>query len=525
MCETEAPKTNEKQTSAKMENLLLIAITLVPILAVARQWRVEGSWHFLNPVNMFWLTFVYAGVAQPLLSDDEWIPFYGGDVFLLTLAMFLLLGIAFAIGYALPYGPRFSRVLPDFSRPSDFKIFFAGAALIGLGLLGYFLIMRASGGAAYWLSGPRYNTNFENLSGYTYTLPRLATLGIMVLLCHAFTLREAYIYKFCIVALALMNTIWQAYTGTREGTIMMLVILYGSIFAALRRNPPLLATAVLLPTVVFIFGFIPTYRGDFRDLSFNLTDRPGEVVDRSFGFFSDPDFGSQAPSTYKPEKGPDLWSDFGMAISVVYYVPDRVTYNGGSMLLEVLTHGIPRALWPGKIYPESIAWDKFHRVSNISTSENFEGLRGGPSPTMVGKYYYIGGPLGIILGGLFSGFCFRLLWEFLRRQLRYVTGVILLVASSGLGGMEMIHPLAWSVFFWVPTVFVPFLCFVWLARDNNAPPDATSDEMPNAMQPRRVTDENGSVPATVVIPLRRAAPAPNFDKRLPNRKSIRRSES
>ena len=502
-----------------MEALLLLAITIVPIVSVTRQWRAEGSWHFLNPVNAFWLSFVYAGVVQPLLSDDEWIPFYGRDIFLATLAMFLVLGIAFAIGYGLPYAARASRVLPDFSRPSQPKIFAAGVLLIALGLLGYYLVMQASGGPAYWLSGPRYNTNFEDLSAYVYTMPRLATLGLMILLCHAFWQREHYIYKFCVIGLALVNALWQAYTGTREGTIMMLIILYGSTFAAMRRNPPVLATALLVPTAIFLFGFIPTYRGDFRDLSFNINDRPTEIVDRSFGFFSDPDFGSQAPSVYKPDKGPDLWSDFGMAISVAYYVPQRVAYDGGFMLLEVVTHGIPRKFWPGKIYPEAIAWDKFHRVSNISTSENLEGLRGGPSPTMVGKYFYIGGWLGLVLGGLFSGFCFRLLWEFLRRQLRYVTGVILLVASAGLGGMEMIHPLSWSVFFWIPTVFIPFLAFVWISRDNNAMPKS----LPAPMQPRRAHEERASVP--VAIPLRRIGAPRAFDRRLRNRKSLRKSGS
>ena len=502
-----------------MEALLYLAILIVPVVAVTRAWRAEGSWHFLNPVNIFWLAFVYVGVVQPMLTADKWIPFYGRDVFLHTLAMFLLLGIAFAVGYSLPYGPRLSRVLPDFSRPSQTKIFFAGLVLIGLGLLGYFLIMRASGGPDYWLSAPRYNTNFDNLSGYTYTMPRLATLGIMILLCHAFTQREAYLYKFGLVGLALMTTVWQAYTGTREGTLMMLVILYGSVFAALKRNPPLIATAVLLPTLVFIFGFIPTYRGDFQNLSFNLKDKPAAIVDRSFGFFSDPDFGSQAPSTYKEDKGPDLWSDFGMAISVVYYVPDKLGYDGPFMLLETITHGVPRALWPGKIYPESIAWDRFHRVSHISNSPNLEGYLAGPSATMVGKYYFIGGWPGIILGGLFSGFCFRFLWEFLRRQLRYVTGVILLVASCGLGGMEMLHPFGWSVFFWLPTVFVPFLIFVWLARDNSAPPEPVGPPM----QPRRpsANDLAASAPIRIAIPVRRAAPSGALDKRLPNRRSIR----
>ena len=451
-----------------METLLLFAIVLVPVVSVAREWRLAGSWHFLNPVNAFWLTFLYAGVAQPLLSQEKWIPFYGEATFVQALAMFLVLGIAFAAGYGLPFARRASRLLPDFVAPSQEKIFWTGLLLVGIGLLGYVMVMNASGGPALYLSSPRENTNFE-LSGYVYTLPRVATLGLMILLCQAFSLREAYFYKVSVVLLGLLNLLWQAYTGTREGTITIMVILFGSIYAAQRRNPPVLATLVLLPTVFFVFGFIPTYRGGFRDLSFNLKDEPTEIVDRSFGFFSDPDFGNQAPSVYKRDKGPDLWSDFGMAISVAYYVPERVGYDYGYMLLETLTHGIPRALWPGKIYPESESWDRFHQVSGISDAINLAGFRAGPSPTMPGKYFYIGGWLGLILGGLFSGFCFRFLWEFLSRQLHLITGVILLVASAGLGGMELIHPLAWSVNFWLPTVFVPFLLFTRLTRDPNQP--------------------------------------------------------
>ena len=449
-----------------MAPLLLLAICLVPVFSIGRAWRRAGSWHFLNPVNSFWLTYVYAGAVQPFLSGRDWIAFYGEEIYLQTLAMFLVLGIAVALGYGLQQAPQWSKVLPDFSVPSSAKVFVCGVLLIGLGLVGYYLVAVNSGGWQYWSSAPRENTNFD-LSGYVYTLPRVATLGIMVLLCHAFSRRGATLYKIGVIALGVLNLLWQAYTGTREGTIVMLVILFGSIFAAQRRNPPLFSIPILLAAVFFTFGFIPTFRGGFRDLSFNLQASPADVVGRSFGFFSDPDFGDDAPSTRKKDKGPDLWSDFGMAISVAYYVPARVDYDGGTMLLESFTHGVPRALWPDKTYPESEAWDRFHRVSGISDSLNPAGFRGGPSPTMVGKYFYIGGWFGLVLGGVFSGFCFRVLWEFLQRQLHLVTGVILTVASAGLGGMEMIHPLAWSVNFWLPTVFVPFLAFVWLVREGS----------------------------------------------------------
>ena len=411
-----------------METLLFLAIFLVPVVSIGRQLRRGEPWHFLNPVNSFWLTYVYAGVAQPFLADGQWAPFYGPAVYLQTLGMFLVLGVAVAVGYELPQAKRWSGALPNFSVPSSGKIAVAGVLLVCLGLVGYVLVAQASGGWQYWSSAPRENTNFD-LSGYVYTLPRVATLGLMILLCHAFWSKGAWLYKGAVIGLGVLNMLWQAYTGTREGTIVMLVILFGSIYAAQRRNPPLLSVPILLAAIFFIFGFIPTFRGNFRDLSFNIEETPTEVLARSFGFFSEPDYGDDAPSTYKKDKGPDLWSDFGMAISVAYYVPKRVPYDNGYMLLETITRPIPRGVWPDKIYPESEAWDKFHQVSGISDSINLAGFRGGPSPTMVGKYFYIGGWIGLIIGGLFSGFCFRFLWEFLRRQLHLVTGVILLVAS------------------------------------------------------------------------------------------------
>ena len=448
-----------------MIEFLLLAIVAVPVYSLYLDHKARG-WYFFNPVNSFWLAFIYAGAVQPFLGRDKWIPYYNEATFTGTLALFLALGIAIHIGYNARLGPPLARRVPVFPRPDSRKVFWCGLLLLAIGLLGYFIVISASGGWARWSSNPRDYTNF-NLSGYVYTLPRVATLGIMVLLCHAFSLRPvSQPYRLVMLALALLNLSWQVYSGTREGTIMMLIILVGSIYGAQNRNPPWTAIGVLVALGFFVFGFIPTYRKSLRKLSFNTLDTPRQIVENSFAFYSNPDG--------QPEDSdePDLWSDFGMAISVNYYVPSQLDYDNGQMLLEIFTRPIPRAIWPDKNYPEGEAWDRFHQVSGVSDVFNLEGLRSGPSPTMVGKYYYIGGWLGLIAGGLFSGVMLRAFADYLRLNRHLVTGAIFAVASAGLGAMEMIHPLSWSVNLWLPTIAFPFAVMVWLVRDTNPVPVA-----------------------------------------------------
>ena len=449
---------------------LLLAIAAVPIYSWTVNYRRNGDWYFLNPINGFWVAFLYAGVVQPLLSASKWIAYYDEATLTSTLGMFLVLGVAVHLGYNSVWGDKISRRVPDLSRPSQRKVFWCGVFLIVVGLIGYFLVIRASGGWAHWSSSPRSYTKFQALSGYVYTLPRVATLGIMVLLCHAFSWREApLLYKFGVVALALLNLVWQMYSGTREGAIVMLIILVGSIYGAQNRNPPWLAMGALVAAAFFFFGFIPTYRAQFRDLQFKTDETPRQVLQNSLDFYSHPD----GPA--EDEETPDLWSDFGMAISVAYYVPAQLDFDYGQMLLETFTRPIPRGLWPGKSYPEGEAWDRFHRVSGVSDVTNAVGLRAGPSPTMVGKYYYIGGWVGLMVGGFFSGTLLSAIGRFLRRNSHLVTGAVFGVATAGLGAMEMIHPLSWSVNLWLPTIAAPFVLMVWLVRDKSAPALATEE--------------------------------------------------
>jgi oligosaccharide repeat unit polymerase len=435
----------------------------VPVFSLYKEWKDRGGWYFLNPINSFWLTFIYVGVIQTGLARNEWIAFYGEETVLAVLAMFLVLGLGIHMGYHSEHGPKWETKLPTLPAPDAKKVLWASLILLGIGFLGYHLVAQSSGGWQKWISSPRRYTEYT-LSGYIYTMPRVATLGIMVLLCYAFFQDGKPLLKLSAAALGLLNTFWQVYTGTREGTIVMLVIMLGSIYGSRRRNPPIVGLLGVLVLVFFLFGFIPSYRSNFSNLSFNIQETPEQVLERSMAFYEN--------TEEKP--GPNLWSDFGMAISVAYYVPSRADFDYGQMFLEVFTRPIPRFIWPDKIYPEGEAWDRFHQVAQVSDVINAAGLRSGPSPTMVGKYYYAFGWPGLALGGYLTGICFRVLWEFLQRHSHLVTGVILAVATAGLGAMEMIHPLSWSINFWLPTIGFPFFVMCYLMRQRETPPQAVT---------------------------------------------------
>ena len=114
-------------------------------------------------------------------------------------------------------------------------------------------------------------------------------------------------------------------------------------------------------------------------------------------------------SYWLPEDESSYGSETAVACAVVRNVPSRIPYDYGRMACELVTRSIPRALWPGKIYPAGEAWDKIYRRLGGRGHVNKAGLMSGPAPSFVGYWYYVGGWVAVIFGGLMSGFFFKML--------------------------------------------------------------------------------------------------------------------
>jgi hypothetical protein len=184
---------------------------------------------------------------------------------------------------------------------------------------------------------------------------------------------------------------------------------------------------------------------------FHSNDSSGESLNRSLSAYTKADQG-----------GAPLGSEFGMSLAAVRFVPEVVPYDQGHMLLELFTAGIPRTWWPDKIYPAGESWDRFHQAAGTARCVNAAGYLTGPAPGLIGKYYYIAGPLGVVLGSIWTGLFLRILKTYADRYTG-VTGVVLSVSVWLLGFSEMNNPLAWPIA-WIPSIGVFAFLVIVIAR-------------------------------------------------------------
>ncbi len=430
--------------------LLLLAIIAIPVSFYCL--NLGKGWSFLDPINTFWPVYLLFGVVEFWSSKQGWIGIYGDWNVLLTLGLYVLAGLGVWAGYALPAGPALGSRLPLLrGHDSDSRFLVVGALMVTLGAVAYAYVIHVSGGLAQYLSASRTAINYEALGGYTLNLLACIPLGLLVLLCTTYhNPRYQFLRKAVLLAMTAFG-LWCIYSGTRSGVISVAVSILGSVYGARRRNPPVLVGAFALATTAILVGFIAQYRGEMYGGRFHSADSESAILDRSMAFYTQGD-----------QSGPAIGSEFGMSLAAVSWVPNAVPFDRGYMLLDFVVMPVPRALWPGKIYPGGESWDRFHRVAGTASWVNSAGLLSGPAPGLVGKYFYMAGPLGVVLGSLWTGVFLRSIRTYV---LRYtgVTGVLLAVGCCILGFSEMNNPLHWPLS-WLPATGFGILLTALLGR-------------------------------------------------------------
>jgi hypothetical protein len=433
-----------------ISDLLTLAVLVVPVLFYLSNQRKD--WWFLDPINTFWVMYVLFGVVEFWPNRVGWSDIYGDSVVQLTLCMYVLAGVGVWIGYALHAGRALGEKLPVLKgqdRQSRFLL--VGASLLAVGLLAYAYVIRVSGGLEEYLSSSRTYIRFDVLGGYMLNLLSCVSLGLMILLCTTYYNRRYPVLKWLVLFATAMFAVWNIYSGTRSGIISTAAVILGAVYGARRRNPPLLVAAGTLAVTVFLVGFVAGYRGQMYGGSFNSNDAAPAMWNRSMQFY-----------TTNGEGGLQLGSEFGMSLAAVKYVPDAVPFDRGYMLLELFTMPVPRAWWPEKVYPEGQAWDRLHRVAGTAQWVNAAGLLSGPAPGLVGKYFYMGGALGVALGSLWTGIFLQSVRTYVRRY-SGVTGVLLAVGCCLFGFSEMNNPLAWP-YAWLPATGIGIFLTAMLCR-------------------------------------------------------------
>jgi hypothetical protein len=217
-----------------------------------------------------------------------------------------------------------------------------------------------------------------------------------------------------------------------------------------------LAGAVFLALFI-LSNFQGSYRDKFTNLSLNLDQIDmDEARGGALPFFLGGDQALQADAV-------SSGIEFNCVMSVVELVPDKVPYNYGYGYLELFTRWIPRGIWPDKFYPQMEAVQGvLHEAQLSGANVRDTDILMGPAFTFVGHWYYVGGPIGLIFGGLLTGVLFRIIRTIYDRGNRSEGDILIYVSLIGIGFSEAAStPLAWLStlpFVLGPLALILFLC-------------------------------------------------------------------
>jgi hypothetical protein len=295
-------------------------------------------------------------------------------------------------GYALPLGRGIARrvaALPDDTH--DESVTAWAVILAVLGVLGYALYARSAGISPLSIISGGIQGGGQS-SAYLYMAPFVIIPASLLLMRTGLRTRLRVL-----VPVAVLVLVVEAYSLAPAGQRLWLLLLTASFatYPMLRSGwrPPLLALPVL--AVVAFFGVVA-----MRDLSFNQGSRP--LVESFKQSWSEPEKAWKELIT-----GPDTEMFSGLAVGM-QAVPSQVPFDRGSAVLTLISHPIPRSLWPSKPHPTDETLDAM-LLPGVALGD------ASMAHSVMGSFYYDSGYPGIFLGMLAIGVGIRWLWEY-RKQ-------------------------------------------------------------------------------------------------------------
>jgi hypothetical protein len=343
--------------------------------------------------------------------------------------------------------------------PTSRELFISGVLFLIAAAVGLCLLADQSGGWEMLFSRSRLYIS-PNTSAYLYQLPDLWILGTLFMMTWRQQSKSLVRVPVSWVVMAI-GLMWYIYIGSRSR--FMIMVVYFLIAKYLNQKIQIATPKLLLAALALlpIMGVIGAYRQYFYGGSLHLSVESisvSETVKNGFNGYAafDPVTGVSKTPT-----------EFLIVAAVAQHVPDDLSYDYGHMLLEVFTRPIPRSLWPGKIYPDAEAWDRFHRVAGTTQYVNSAGFLGGPATPFTAKWFYMFGWPGMVIGGLYTGWLLRFLEQYTNGCVGAIrtlfTGIFFMT-----GFAEMNNPFTW-IYGTLPTLLLPTLLVLWAAHTIQSP--------------------------------------------------------
>lgn len=397
----------------------ILLIILISMIGLHTYYLFKKKrWFALDPLNAFWAGIFICYVYQSISGSSVLIAWHNEGVFIETL-LATIFGVAFVLlGYESKSGAYLAKKIPQPpARLSSPKLLLASLVAIAVGFLGYAYVISMSGGMSYWLSIGRGGTDYELVKGYIPEFTQALPAGVALLLFWANLKKVPVQGKILAWVAGVAMCWWFLYLGTRSRLIGFTIVMLAAYYLPRRRNPHLALLFVIMLALQVIVDFQANYRSNFINLSFNFDQIDKDLMWKRIL----PSFMGGDKELKQSEI--NTGSELNCAMAVIELVPDKVSYNYGYGFLQIFTNPIPQAVWPSKIYPHLESVQGVLREGGLSMSVNAgvknQSLLMGPAFSFTGSWFYVGGYIGLMIGGSFVGIMLRTIrkyYDFGRRN-------------------------------------------------------------------------------------------------------------
>ncbi len=434
-------------TNSYISDFILIA-TIAVISLHAKILHNRGRLIIFEPLFTFWAGILITNIYQPIIYYKQLLNWHQSPDIQYALFMSLF-GVCFVIlGYELNIGRRLRQRFIGHGlglKPRNLLnvSLFSGA----IGLVAYFIAFNSAGGLSQWLSNPRGGTDYAVLSGYLTQSMEFLGLSIWLFYYWALNVNTNKFWSAIGIVVGLIYLFWLFYLGTRSRLIIFTVLLLGSYFLPRKKIPNIAFSILLFVILLFATKLQETQRSNFKNLSFDVEQ---SAIWDVFNILTT---GGNASDEIVASKG----LDFNVTVTTLELVPDKVSFNYGYGLLEIITRPIPSFIWPEKNYPLAESFQGVYRMGGLTESNSpGKDFLAGPALNFVGYWYYMFGFVSLCLGGLMTGIIYRAIGSLGMASPETEGNYILLLFLSQIGFVDAAAtPLTWI--FIIPINILPLL--------------------------------------------------------------------
>lgn len=358
--------------------LFLIGVVLIgPLIHKA----VKGQFDILEPLVWINGSFLIMFFARPIaLIDSDSFVFRERYDISGTFDAALVVALAGCFGIQLGYCSGFPKRVAANTPPLPSTFHPSTSVLLSIGMIAIAIIV-------YWQTRV---TGESASTAYIYLLPYLMAPACMIL-THLGRFYRSTVLSVIAYLIIASYCLLLIPTGKRL-TLMQIVMAFIILFMLRHHYRPRFIGVVVSLVAAF---YLTT---SLRDLTMgnDLFTAWGSIMTHVQDT-------SGSLQTFFTSNDTEMFDGLAQELTIV---PESLKYQHGSSLYLLVTHIIPRSLWP----------DKPYGAEDLLNQQLFETDLGmaGVAYSILGGFYYDSGILGVIIGTFFLGLTFRFVWEYFR---------------------------------------------------------------------------------------------------------------